>query len=99
MQSLGVENLHTTIQLCWVPGHCNIEGNEKAHELVGMCSQSTDHEGVGILKPLLTIILSAIFLQMVYIIWTCLIEPQVALDQIRWRRFVVDLGVSFYLYV
>lgn len=36
----ALENLHASIRLCWVPGHCNIEGNVESDELAKMCSQS-----------------------------------------------------------
>lgn len=35
-------NLSTTLRLCCVPDHCNIEGNKKSYELARMDSQPID---------------------------------------------------------
>ncbi|XP_073811921.1 uncharacterized protein [Musca autumnalis] len=49
----ALEDLKSIITLCWVPGHCNIEGNEIADELARSGSESTDIEIDNSIKPLL----------------------------------------------
>ncbi|XP_073811046.1 uncharacterized protein [Musca autumnalis] len=47
----ALEALRSIVTLCWVPGHCDIEGNEKADEMARRGSESNDIEFDNSIKP------------------------------------------------
>jgi len=44
VDALQVISLHNSVRLLWVPGHCNIEGNERADWLAKQAAK-TDFTG------------------------------------------------------
>ena len=46
-----LEKAKSFVKLCWVPGHCNISGNESADELARRGSASEDLEIETSVKP------------------------------------------------
>ncbi|XP_058978632.1 uncharacterized protein LOC109613882 [Musca domestica] len=47
----ALEKFKSVVKLCWVPGHCNISGNESADELARRGSESVDLEIESSVKP------------------------------------------------